>query len=230
MEETFSLGWIDNILLGVLALLPVCLILYYIYRKDRRKEPLRTLAIAFGWGFLTTISAIIIEFSITADSAFVENYFVIALTEEGGKMAVLLLYIWKHKDFDDSFDAIVYSVAVSLGFAASENLFYVYQNGYQVALMRALLSVPGHACFAIFMGYYFGQAKTHFYYGRRPKMMLSLAKSLGLAIMVHGTYDYLLTSPSWFVFFLLFVVAMDVAAFRLVRMSADSDRPMITDI
>lgn len=230
MEETFSLGWVDNILLGVLALLPVALILFYIYRKDHRREPFRTLAIAFGWGFLTVISAVVIEMLVSADSALVENYFVIALTEEAGKLAVLYLYIWKHKDFDDSFDAIVYSVAVSLGFAASENLLYVYQHGYQVALMRALLSVPGHACFAIFMGYYFGQAKTHFYYGRRQKMMLSLAKSLGLAIAVHGTYDYLLTDFSWFGFFLLYVVAMDVAAFRLVRISADSDRPMITDI
>ena len=37
---------------------------------------------------------------------------------------------------------------------------YVYENGFVVGIVRALLAVPGHACDGLFMGYYLGLSKT----------------------------------------------------------------------
>mgnify|MGYP002514454572 CR=1 FL=1 len=57
---------------------------------------------------------------------------------------------------------IVYSVFVSLGFACFENILYVFANqSIAVGISRGILSVPGHACDAVFMGYYLSMAKFY---------------------------------------------------------------------
>lgn len=216
-------------LLGLLALAPVAIILYVVYKNDHDPEPFKTLAITFLWGCATVVSALAAETMLHTEDPFLENFLIVAPAEEIGKMAVIMLYIWNHKDFDDSFDAIVYSVMASLGFAAVENLGYVLQNGWSVGVARAIFSIPGHASFAIFMGYFVGRAKTHFYYMRRVKMFGCLAAALGTAIFVHGMYDYLLALGDVFVLYLIFVAAMDAFAIAMVWRSAKNDHPMIQD-
>lgn len=216
--------------LGLLALVPVAVILYVVYKKDHDPEPFRTLKNTFLWGCLTVVSAFILETLLVSDNPIVENFLVIAPAEEIGKMAVIMLYIWKHKDFDDSFDAIVYSVMASLGFAAVENLAYVLGNGWSVGIARAVFSIPGHASFAIFMGYFIGKAKTHFYYYRNSKMFTCLALALCSAIFVHGMYDFLLSLGSeLFMLFLVYVVVMDAVAIKMVLVTSKDDHPMIQD-
>ena len=144
--------------LVVIALLPVFAILAYVYFTDPKKEPWQTLLTAFGFGALTVVPAAFLEnflFDIfhAKNYPLVENFFCIGLTEEFVKLAVIMLYIFRHRDFDDTFDGIVYAVAVSLGFAAVENVGYVFSNGLSVAIMRMFTAVPGHACFAVFMGF-----------------------------------------------------------------------------
>ncbi len=220
-------------ILTTLALLPVALILWYIYKQDHDPEPARTLAITFLWGCVTVVPASLLEILIPAENPFVENYCVVAPVEELVKMTVVMLYIWKHKDFDDTFDAIVYCVMASLGFAAVENLLYVFltDNGLQVAILRAVVSIPGHAVFAIIMGYFVGKAKTHFYYGRKRKQWACLGVAFAGAAMVHGTYDYLLSDDgAYFVLFAVFVLVTDICAFLMVRKASREDHPMIQDI
>jgi len=219
--------------LTIFALLPVALILYYIYKKDSRPEPFKTLAITFLLGCATVLPACLAENFFATDNVFVENYCVVAPAEEFFKMLVVMLYIWKHKDFDDSYDAIVYCVMASLGFAAVENVMYVFsnENGLMVALLRAVLSIPGHTVFAVFMGYFVAVAKTHFYYGRRGKQWACLAAALFTAVMVHGTYDFLLSGEDgeYMGLFAIFVIVTDVFAFLLVRKASRDDHPMIQD-
>jgi hypothetical protein len=45
--------------------------------------------------------------------------------------------------FSQKFDGIVYAVFVSMGFAAIENIMYVFDYGYQTGLVRAFTAVPG---------------------------------------------------------------------------------------
>ena len=62
----------------------------------------------------------------------------------------------KIKEFDEPYDGIMYGVAVSLGFAAIENVLYVYMDGggYQTGLLRMFTAVPAHAVFGVMMGYF----------------------------------------------------------------------------
>ncbi|MCR5453629.1 MAG: PrsW family intramembrane metalloprotease [Bacteroidales bacterium] len=222
-----------SILLIILALLPVAVVLYYIYSKDHDPEPPRTIFIAFLWGCVSVVPAILGEWVIHFDNMFLQATFGIGLIEEACKLAMLMLYIWKHADFNDRFDAIVYSVAVSLGFAAVENIMYVIQGGVSVAILRALFSIPGHATFAIIMGYYFAKAKTHFYYGRRQQQYTQLALALLLPTLGHGIFDYLALTASEHsnnaLYLLIFVFVIDFITLAMVKGTANSDRPMVQD-
>lgn len=75
---------------------------------------------------------------------------------------------------------------VSMGFAATENIMYVIEGGYHVAVLRAFTAVPAHATFGILMGYFMGKAK----FAKHPSKYNLLG--LFLAVLFHGAYDFFL--------------------------------------
>ncbi len=89
-------------------------------------------------------------------------------------------------------DGIVYSVMVSMGFATFENFTYVFSQptedmALNVAILRMLMAVPGHASFAVIMGYFVGKAK----FSRKNRDKLLITGLLG-ATVSHGLYDFFL--------------------------------------
>lgn len=181
------------------SLLPAVLLLIFIYWKDKNPEPLPLVLKAFGLGVLSTFLAIIIEIPMDRIGTVVlarvpilasiyRAFFVAALPEEACKLFMLWLFLRRNKEFDEYIDGIVYSVAIGLGFAAFENVGYVFMEGNDswtsVAFLRALLAVPGHYAFAILMGFFY--SLNHF----MPRKYASL-KSLILIspVIVHGIYD-----------------------------------------
>lgn len=173
---------INEILLVAAALFPAIVLCVYVYKMDRvEKEPALLLFHLFLAGALCCFPAAYIERFIIdiIDSLFSDyrflgedgrifmteksfyiylfiKYFIgVAVVEEGVKL-ISVCYITKNnEDFNCLFDGIIYSVFVSLGFAALENVFYVLENGWENAFMRAVLSVPGHMFFAVMMGYHY---------------------------------------------------------------------------
>ena len=134
-------------LLLLLAIAPGALIVWRVYKQDKiEKEPpklIRKLLIA---GVISVIPAIILEilfgelFGVSegASSIFlvaIDAFIVTALVEEGLKYFVLKKFTWNVPDFNYTFDAIVYSVTASMGFAIIENVFYVLSNGFGNAIM-----------------------------------------------------------------------------------------------
>lgn len=216
-----------NSIFTLAALLPVFIILWYVYRQDHDPEPRHVVAATFGFGCLTVVPVLLMEWFHFSDP-FLEMYLQVAPAEEFCKLAVIMLYVWNHKDFDDSYDSIVYCVMASLGFAAVENLLYTIENGLEVAIMRAVTSIPGHAAFAVFMGYFVARARHHHYYQRTARKWGALAAAFIVPVFVHGTYDYLLTDISYFTLWVIFVLMMDVVAFLLVKKAARNDKPMIS--
>ncbi len=85
----------------------------------------------------------------------------------------------------------MYATCISLGFAFAENIMYLSSNGLAIAFSRAIFSIPVHACFGIFMGYYLGLCKMV----RKRKMTNDFIKLFYLAIFIpflfHGLYDYI---------------------------------------
>ena len=132
-----------------------------------------------------------IFFTDTPITGFVlQAVLVVALTEELCKFAALRIYSYRQRSFDEPLDGIVYSVMVAMGFATLENIMYVVDGGWGVAILRMFTAVPAHASFAVLMGYYLGLAKfvhKKSHYGWY---------ALGIATLFHGAYDYF-----WFISF-----------------------------
>ena len=184
------------------ALLPIAVLLFYIWRKDKDKpEPTGQLIKAFFFGVLSIFVSFCISGPLgwmgfypgeasTIVGALSNAFFGAAIPEEIAKLVMLWLLLRKNKYFDEKMEGIVYAVFVSLGFAALENLMYLlnnYEDFVAVGIVRALFSVPGHFCFGVLMGYYYSLAKFYPMAGRRIKFMV-----LGAPIIVHGLYDAIL--------------------------------------
>ena len=112
------------------------------------------------------------------------------------------------------------------GFALWENLGYVAMYGLSTALVRAVTAVPGHACFGVFMGVYYGRAKRYdndgdFVNAKRCRTMAVLMPAL-----LHGAYDFIATmeDPNCEWVFLVFVLALFAVSLKLVRVGSRSDR------
>lgn len=180
------------------ALAPIFIIIFYIYLKDKyEKEPKRLLLISFLLGgivsiIITTLFYRVFDIlvpltnSLSVLQQFVQAFFVVGFTEELSKYLIVLLFAQRRKEFNEPFDGIVYAVMVSMGFAATENIFYVLENGVPTAVLRAFTAVPAHATFGILMGYFMGKAKFS-----NNRIVLNLT-GLALAILFHGAYDFFL--------------------------------------
>lgn len=229
-----------------LAILPAAVLIGYIYRKDTiEKEPVGLLLQLLGLGALTTISALILELTLggvlsrivregTLLYQFISCFFVIAFAEEVGKYVVLRLRTWNSPHFSHVFDAIVYAVVVSLGFALLENILYLVDSSLSTAIMRGLLAVPGHAIDGVYMGMFYGQAKLAACENdpRRSKRYSILA--LVVPMLTHGFYDFCLfaaelssaTALISLSVFLVFEIAINIVTVRVVRRQSANDRPL----
>ncbi len=179
------------------SIFPVVIFLYMIYQKDHEKEPFSLLFKCLMGGCLSVVLSLAISiplgtlggvFQGNFMSSFHQSFLEAAIPEEIAKFVVLYFIVWKSKELNHSYDGIVYSVFVSLGFALIENILYVFEGGLTVAIMRAILAVPGHGLFGVMMGYYFSLARFH-EGGKRSEFLI---KSLAIPILFHGAYDFLL--------------------------------------
>lgn len=190
-----------NTAIFILAILPVIILALYIYKKDKyEKEPLSRLILAFFLGMLAipldVLVVGIINATIPGGTVFYQAFFEAGIPEELCKWTLFMLVIWRDRNFDESFDGIVYACFIGLGFACIENLMYLFGSesfftALHTGVARALLSVPGHFLFAVIMGYFLGMAK--FKPQQRGKYLLL---SLVCPIVVHGLFDYLLMLSS----------------------------------
>ncbi len=221
-----------------LAFLPGVALLVYVYNKDRvEKEPLGLLLLLLLGGLLScgvaflgetafqNILDFIMEYG-TIGYVFVEMFFGVALIEEGAKYFFLNLYTWKNKNFNCTFDGMIYAVFASLGFAIGENVLYVLSYGFEIAVARAFTAVPGHMVFSIIMGVFYSRAKMlkeHY-----PGSNYRLCSAMGLisATIVHGLYDFLISIDSeiaiiiWYVF----VGAIFIYGFVTIRKESKNDQ------
>jgi RsiW-degrading membrane proteinase PrsW (M82 family) len=210
-----------------LSLAPVFIIAVYIYYRDKyEKEPIGLLLFTLLIGGVTVFPILFVEgflhrftplFPGLLSPAW-KAFAVAATTEEFFKFAALFLLIWKHREFNEKFDGIVYATYISLGFAGVENVLYVLGNGIETGIIRAVTAVPAHAIFGITMGFYFGLAK--FYKKEQNTLLL---KAVFYPILLHGIYDFILmTGINWLlILFFAFVVFLYIFGLKKVKNLSD---------
>lgn len=258
----------ENITLILAALVPAIVLCVYVFKMDRvEKEPAGLLLKLFGLGAVACVPAAMLEIIldkvikalfvligfiyvpetvqgvtvIVRSYDFVHNFFGVALVEEGLKLIVLLWITRRTKDFNSLFDGIIYAVFVSLGFAAFENVLYVLEGGFEVALLRAFLSVPGHMFFGVMMGYSYsiwsikdkivrveeilkreGRIPANVPAFKKPGMVMCLV----VPMCAHGFFNFCCTFGTlWATLILLaFVLFMYVHCFRRIIRMSKADR------
>lgn len=196
-------------LIFLVAIAPVAWLLWTIYRKDSEQpEPTKWLVKAFVYGVLSVFLSFVISIPTSmilgwdidkqTYSSFLEaitdSFLFAAIPEELAKLFMLWLLLRKNPFFDEHFDGIVYAVCIGLGFAALENIFYLFGgiedwSWISIGIMRALISVPAHYFFAILMGYYY--SIYHFGINRSIK---AKAMILAAPVVAHGIFDAILFS------------------------------------
>ncbi len=224
----------------IFALLPVFVLLAYIYKKDPNPEPMSCLVKATMYGVLTCLPVATCELLIqhmlfgqgeptTFLGTISEAFLVAAIPEETVKLLALWLVVRHNPFFDEHFDGIVYAVCVSLGFAAVENVFYLVGNMEQwqsVALGWAFLAVPGHYAFGVLMGYYY----SVYHFGSRSRR--AAIHILAVPVLGHGVYDMLamggMISPGvgavGFVILLFFCFKLHEVAKDKITAQVEKDR------
>lgn len=118
--------------------------------------------------------------------------------EESLKWFILMVSVYPHAHFDEHYDGIVYGASVSLGFATLENILYLIGHGVEHAFVRALLPVSCHALIGVIMGFYLGKARFSTDKARVKWLILSLA----LPSLLHGSYDFILTALSNWIYYM----------------------------
>jgi RsiW-degrading membrane proteinase PrsW (M82 family) len=189
------------LILVAVALAPCLFLLWYFYTRDKYEpEPKKLILRIFFLGAVFVIPAGVVEYLLLMPLqkyaglwavAFLESFFIVAPIEEVCKFLVVKKWIYGSLEFDEVMDGVVYGVAASLGFAALENIFYVVESGIGVGIMRALLSVPGHAFFGAILGYWLGMARFN-----KDKEKAYLTKGVLLAVFFHGLFNFLLLTRS----------------------------------
>lgn len=225
----------------VAAVLPAVFLMNYIYKMDTyEKEPAGLLWSLVLSGVFAALASILLELGGQAllDFSPIDKnsktyvillaFLVVAAVEEGTKFFFLFRRTWRDPNFNYRFDGIVYSAFVSLGFAAFENIKYVFSYGLTVAFPRAFLAVPGHLGFAVVFGYFYGRAKYAADRGKRAGMLVNLAAGYCMAVLLHGFYDACSMIGTAFstLLFVIFVVVMYIVIFRLIKRESWNNAPV----
>ena len=222
------------------AVIPAVILLRYIYRHDTiEREPPGLLAVLLFMGVIAALCAGVLEgiaqsvlnLLVASGSriyTILLAFLVVAAVEEGMKFWLLKRRTWNHPAFNYRFDGIVYAVFVSLGFAAYENILYVFHYGLSVALPRALLAVPGHMSFAVCMGIYYGRAKLCAGWGDDLNAQRNLWTGYLFSVFLHGVYDAcaMIGTSGATLLFIVFVGIMFFTVYRKVKQESFSDAPV----
>ena len=231
---------VDLILIAA-AVVPAVFLMFKVYQADRlEKEPIGMLIGLLFLGIISTSLAGITEElgSIALANLFPNGglisdallyFIVVALSEEGFKYLLLKVRTWKSPHFNCQFDGVVYAVFVSLGFALWENIAYVLRFGFGTAVARAVTAVPGHACFGVFMGVWYGVAKRYELAGHMEESVHARKMALWIPILLHGVYDFTASMQNdiMSIIFLIFVGWMFRTALKLVRKVSAEDSPLV---
>lgn len=225
-----------NILIAM-AVIPAIWLMIKVYQADKlEKEPVGFLIKLALLGVVATVLAGVTETvgALVLQALFSRQpliylllfYFgVVALSEEGFKYLLLKNRTWRSPYFNCQFDGVVYAVFVSLGFALWENIAYVLQYGLATALVRAVTAVPGHACFGVFMGVWYGAAKRYELAGAEDTARIARRRALLIPALLHGCYDFIATvdKTAYSLIFAAFVIVLFLLSYRLIRRASRND-------
>jgi len=204
---------IAGIILSILfGFVPMLLFAYVVYWTDRyEKEPILLLGGVFIWGAVIAAGAAFVVntflglgvYLFSGSQAFTELSTADAIApiiEETLKgTACLLVFLFFRHEFDSVLDGIVYAAITAIGFAATENVYYLYTYGFQqngfggilyMFFVRVILVGWQHPFYTAFIGIGLAIARLN-----RNMTIKVIAPILGwgLAVITHSLHNTIST-------------------------------------
>ena len=193
------------------GILPSLAWLSYYLRKDVHPEPKRMILKVFLLGFLITLPVFFVQIGLSALLAELKLptliisilywFFVIAFTEEFFKYLVVKKAVFKSSHLDEPLDIMLYMIIAALGFAALENIIYIFSPADNLSLSQVLNNTL-IISFVRFMGATFLHTLTSGTLGyfliievyERKKRGWFFLSGLFLASALHGLYNFSITT------------------------------------
>ena len=197
------------------AIVPAVLILLFFFFRDRFREPPRVVFTTFVLGFLFVVplgllNILLDDFHYNLQASELAKTIYInllraAFHEEIYKFLILILYCSRHTKFNEPMDAVVYGVAVSLGFSARENIDYILNyDAYGITweLMASIRLLPTimHAIASVIMGLFLSKALFSNQTVARRVFLAFL-----IPVLFHGFYNVFITYSTVLALILLLV-------------------------
>ncbi|MDP1689697.1 MAG: PrsW family glutamic-type intramembrane protease [bacterium] len=210
------------------GLLPSLIWLYFLLKEDFRcPEPRSIITLAFIVGMIAVPIALPLE---QYTRAHLQGNWPIltswALIEEVLKYAAAATFILWRNAVDEAPDYVIYMITVALGFAAAENMLFLFapiSNGhFATSLFTGDLRFMGstllHVVASSAIGFALAFSDTYRPLGR----MIAAAIGVILATALHTAFNVLIISPgastALAAFFLIWVVAVVFfAAFEVLK-------------
>ncbi len=202
-------GLVLSVLFGVVPMLVFAYVVYWVDRYE--KEPIALLGGVFLWGAIIAAGAAFVVnsflglgiYMFTGSQAFTELSTASAIApviEESLKgFACLLVFLFFRKESDSILDGIVYAAITAIGFAATENIYYIYTYGFQqdgvngilyMFFVRVILVGWQHPFYTSFIGIGLAISRLN----KNPTIKI-LAPFLGwaLAVITHSIHNVIST-------------------------------------
>ncbi len=227
----------NKVILFSLCIIPSLILLWYVYIKDKvEKEPFYLLLLLFLGGIIACIISILLSilskqyiYFLNSDYTDMNIFqilfkvlFTIVFIEEGSKWIISYITIWRNKNFKHIYDPIVYCTFVAIGFATLENIIYgvtFSSYGFLPIIMRGFISVPSHAVFGIFMGYYLGISKDALIYNKTKQSRKNKLLSIIVPISLHLVYDLFLVKKNFILcsIFIIYIIIIYIMAYQRIK-------------
>lgn len=201
------MGFLLSLFFGFVPMFFFAGVLYWLDRYE--KEPKILVAGVFIWGAVVAAGVAFVVntllgmgvYLFTGSESATElatGSLVAPPVEETLKgLAVLLVYLFYRREFDSVLDGIVYAGITALGFAATENAYYIYnfgflENGYEglmwLVFVRVILVGWQHPFYTAFIGIGLATARLN----RSAALgVIAVLGGWGIAIVAHSIHNTL---------------------------------------
>lgn len=224
------------ILYIIFGILPSAIWLLYYLRKDLHPEPQKMILKVFFYGALVSIPIFLVEIALSALlqqltlsppfiawpmlSSILNWFLVIALTEELFKYLVVRSVVLKSKELDEPLDIMLYMVVAALGFAAVENVFYLFSpidglsfntivnTTLTISFIRFIGATFLHTLCSALLGYFLALSSL-----KVEKRLLLTTVGILLATLLHGLYNFsimTLSSPVNFLIPIMIIIGLSI--------------------
>jgi len=191
----------------IFGIVPSLIWLFYYLRKDVHPEPKGMVLKIFLWGALITLPVFFVQIGLlcvlnrininTLMRDIIYWFFIISFSEEFFKYLVARIKVVNSPHLDEPLDIMLYTVIAALGFAAVENILYLFVPAEQIsfnqlidrALIISLIRFIGaiflHTLCSAVIGYSMAISFCE------VKMKhISIATGMLVAVLLHGLYNF----------------------------------------